>query len=469
MGIDSQSIGAGGDGGSAGGTGVDGGSSGGTSADGGSAANGRKVVPQRDTLWLSGADAVNLFFGVVIHIVLTRALLSDSYGKFVLLLDFFHVCVILVDLGLPTLIGRDGGRLGNRLPSFIKRVGKVQVKPTLVLVLLIHIAVFALISKVESEWLIAAFLLLMSAIIQVFTYSFRAGLRAMGEARAEAVVRIVDRGAVAMLMWFWAGDLVDFSVATVVGPMLSFAVAIGYVQFVLAPRLGEPDENLPETADMDNRELMRTALPFLIAGAALVINVRIEKLLLGVFATPADVAIFQIAWLGFIAGYGPVLSLRAVLTSWFGEVRNDLEKLTHRYKKAFFATAILAPIGVGIGLLVGPFALEALFPEYAELAEKPFLTLLIAWLFHTMASPSLALIQVGEKPWNYTRILWLGILLSTATCVMLLPTQSDAAGSAAIAACCGALFVFALAFTSVKSGLTGVEPPQSEGSEPAAE
>jgi O-antigen/teichoic acid export membrane protein len=432
-----------------------------TGKDSVSAADGRKVVPQRDTLWLSGADAVNLFFGIVIHIVLTRALLSDSYGKFVLLLDFFHVCVILVDLGLPTLIARDGGRLGNRLPSFIKRVGRVQVQPALVLVVLIHVAAFALISRIETDWLIAAVLLLMSALIQVFTYSFRAGLRAMGEARAEAVVRIVDRGAVALMMWFWAGDLVDFSVATVVGPMLSFVVAIGYVQFVLANRLGEPNENLPETADMENRELVRTGLPFLIAGAALVVNVRIEKLLLGVFATPADVAVFQIAWLGFIAGYGPVLSLRAVLTSWFGEVRNDLEKLTHRYKKALFATAILAPVGAGIGLLVGPFALEALFPEYAELAEKPFLTLLLAWLFHTMASPSLALIQVGEKPWNYTRILWLGILLSTLTCVMLVPTQPYAAMSAAIAAVVGALAVFALAFTGAKSCLSATEPPKN--------
>ena len=45
--------------------------------------SGRKVVPQRDTLWLSGADAVNLAFGLAIHVVLTRAFLSDDYGTFV--------------------------------------------------------------------------------------------------------------------------------------------------------------------------------------------------------------------------------------------------------------------------------------------------------------------------------------------------------------------------------------------------
>ncbi len=419
----------------------------------------RKVVPQRDTLWLSGADAVNLVFGVIIHVVLTRALLSDDYGTFVLLLDFFHVCVILVDLGLPTLIARDGGRLGNRLPSFVKRIGRVQVMPALGFIVLIHISAFALISKVETDWLSASVLLLMSACIQVFTYSFRAGLRSMGEARAEAFVRIVDRGVVAVLMLFWADGLVDFSVATVAGPLLSFALAIGYLQFILAPKLGDPDENSPETAEMESKELVKSGLPFLIAGAALVVNVRIEKLLLGVFATPADIAVFQIAWLGFIAGYGPILSLRAVLLSWFGEVRDDYEKLVHRYKRAFFATAILAPVGAGIGLLMGPFAFEALFPEYTEVVEKPFLGLLLAWLFHTMASPSLSLIQAGKKPWNYTRILWLGILVSTVTCVILIPTQPSAVIGATAAAVCGALTVFAFAFTGI--GLAGIEPPEN--------
>jgi O-antigen/teichoic acid export membrane protein len=198
---------------------------------------------------------------------------------------------------------------------------------------------------------------------------------------------------------------------------------------------------------------VKTGLPFLFASAALVINVRIEKLLLGVFATPEDVAVFQIAWLGFIAGYGPILSLRAVLLSWFGEVRDDVEKLMHRYKRAFFACGILAPIGAGIGLLIGPFAFAALFPEYADLAAKPFLILMFAWLFHTLASPSLALIQVSEKPWNYTRILWAGIVVSTVACLILIPTQPNPVAGATGAAFAGALFVFALAFTGAKSGL----------------
>jgi O-antigen/teichoic acid export membrane protein len=203
---------------------------------------------------------------------------------------------------------------------------------------------------------------------------------------------------------------------------------------------------------MGSQQLVGAGLPFLFASAALVVNVRIEKLLLGVFATPTDVAEFQIAWLGFIAGYGPILSLRAILLSWFGEVRNDIEKLKHRYKRALFACTLLSSVGAIIGVGVGPFAFEALFPDYAESVQRPFLALMLAWLFHSMASPSLALIQVGDRPWNYTRILWTGIAVSSVACLYLIPTQPNAVMGAAGAAALASLVVLALAFAVAGKG-----------------
>jgi O-antigen/teichoic acid export membrane protein len=411
---------------------------------------GRKVVPQRDTLWLSGADAINLVFGIIIHVVLTRALLSDEYGTFVLLLDFFHVCVILVDLGLPTLIARDGGRLGNHLSELLTKISSLQI----VLMWVIAIAAMFVVGSFNSVWKNPAFLLAIGAGLQVLAYSFRSAFRALGEARLEALVRVSDRAIVALLMATWATDLPTLAGATALGPAFALAISMSVWKWRIEPGLNEPNENAPETAKMGRRDLVRTGLPFLVAGAALIINIRIEKLLLGVLATPQDVAVFQIAWLGFIAGYGPILSLRAVLLSWFGEVRDDYNKLLHRYNRALFATGILALIGMGIGLLVAPFAFGNLFPEYTELVERPFYGLLLAWLFHTMASPSLALIQVSEKPWNYSRILWLGIIVSTIASLYLIPTQPSAVDGAVVAAILGSLFVFAFAFTGAKSWLT---------------
>lgn len=409
----------------------------------------RKVVLQRDTLWLSGADIINLVFGIIIHVVLTRALLSDDYGLFVLLLDFFHVCVILVDLGLPTLIARDGGRLGTNLSNMLYRVTSIQGP----LVIFISIIGAFLGIMLFGGWLKPAIILGLGAGIQVVAYTVRAGLRSLGEARWEAVVRIVDRGVVTILMLTWASNIEQFAIATAIGPLLAYGVALAIWYGKIRHELKEPRKPLPEIAGLDTGQLVKNGLPFLFASAALVISVRIEKLLLGILATPEDVAIFQVAWLGFMAGYGPILSLRAVLTSWFGEVRNDLEKLTHRYKRAFFTCGIAGLIGVGVGLLIGQIALEYLFPEYGELVGKPYLALLLAWLFHAVASPPLALIQVSEKPWNYTRILWVGIAVSAVASMYLIPTQSSAAMGASAAACFASLTVLSLAFSRVKSRL----------------
>ncbi len=414
----------------------------------------RKVAPHRDTLWLSGADASNLVFGVIIHVVLTRALLSDDYGTFVLLLDFFHVCVILVDLGLPTLIARDGGRLGSKLSDLTGRVVSFQF-PLMIMLGLTGAYVGVMLF---GGWLVPAFLLAIAAGLQVVTYSLRAGMRSLGEARWEAIVRVVDRGVVAFLMISWANGTVEqFAQATLFGPIVAFAITLIVWLRKIKPRLQEAKQPLPEIYGMNMKELVNSGLPFLFASAALVINVRIEKLLLGMLATPEDVAVFQIAWLGFIAGYGPILSLRAVLLSWFGEVRDDLEKLTHRYKRALFACAILSPIGAGIGIIIGPFAFENLFPDYANVVSKPFLGFLFAWVFHAMASPSLSLIQVSEKPWNYTRILWVGIVASVVASFYLIPTQPSAVVGATIAAAFASLVVLALAYTGA-----GIEKLESK-------
>ncbi len=415
---------------------------------------GRKVVPQRDTLWLSSADAVNLAFGIAIHVVLTRAFLSDDYGTFVLLLDFFHVCVILVDLGLPTLIGRDGERLGKGLKQVLHRISRIQIQAAVAAMLVFPvIGWYLFVNEGDWGWFEVALLLCFSAVVQVITYAHRTALRAVGEARLEAFVRIADRGTVAILMvGFASGELLGFAIATAVGPLVALALALYLYLSKVAPQASDSGDEPPDTAEMGSQQLVEAGLPFLFASAALVVNVRIEKLLLGVFATPTDVAEFQIAWLGFIAGYGPILSLRAILLSWFGEVRNDLEKLKHRYKRALFACTLLSSVGAIIGVGVGPFAFEALFPDYAESVQRPFLALMLAWLFHAMASPSLALIQVGDRPWNYTRILWTGIAVSSVACLYLIPTQPSAVMGAAGAAALASLVVLALAFAVAGRG-----------------
>ena len=81
----------------------------------------RRVRLERDTLWLSGADMAALLVGLAVHVVLTRTFADGDYGRWVLLLDLFYVTATIVDLGLPTLIGRDGERLGGAAHDLVHR------------------------------------------------------------------------------------------------------------------------------------------------------------------------------------------------------------------------------------------------------------------------------------------------------------------------------------------------------------
>ena len=195
------------------------------------------------------------------------------------------------------------------------------------------------------------------------------------------------------------------------------------------------------TATAQGRELTNLGLPFLLAAIALVANVRIEKLMLGLFSTTTSVEIFQIAWLAFIAGYAPILSIRVVMLSWFGEVRNDWDKVWYRAKRAAVIIGIASIPGFFIGGYLGVEALMKVFPNYADQATDVFSWLLFAWILALFASVPLTMIQVSERPLRYAGLLWSGIVADFIACWILIPDSNFPAESAAFSAIIGASVV----------------------------
>ena len=303
-----------------------------------------------------------LLVGLAVHVVLTRAFTEGDYGRWVLLLDLFYVTATIVDLGLPTIIGRDGERLGSGAHDLVHRCIRIQVRFALPIIVIGGLLGWLWVGD-STAWLIASIILALSACVQILTYAHRAALRALGESRQEALVRLVDRGATAIGIVVAAAQFgahpIALAMATFLGPLGAMFIAI---------RLGEKrlsniesGEEL-ETSTADGRTLIHLGLPFLLASIALVANVRVEKLMLGTLSTTISVEIFQIAWLAFIAGYAPILSIRAVMLSWFGEVRNQRDKLWYRAKRAAILIAVLSIPGFFLGGWIGMEALEIVFP-----------------------------------------------------------------------------------------------------------
>ena len=401
----------------------------------------RRVRLERDTLWLSGADMAALLVGIAVHVVLTQTFTDGDYGRWVLLLDLFYVTATIVDLGLPTLIGRDGERLGGSAHDLVHRCLRIQVRFALPIIVIGGLLGWMWVGE-STVWLVASFILALSACVQILTYAHRAALRALGESRQEALVRFVDRGATAvgivLAAYQFGAHPVALALATFAGPLGAMFVAI----WLGEKRLSTVDGGVDlETSNAEGRRLINLGFPFLLAAIALVVNVRVEKLMLGLISSPLQVEIFQIAWLAFIAGYAPILSVRAVMLSWFGEVRNEADKMWYRAKRAAVLIGVASIPGFFVGGLIGMEALMVVFPDYADKATEVFSWMLFAWILALFASIPLTLVQVSEQPLRYAALLWTGIIADLIACWILIPESHNPAEQAAFAAIIGAAVV----------------------------
>jgi len=407
----------------------------------------RRVRLERDTLWLSVTDVIVLLVGIVVHVILTQTFTDGNYGRWVLLLDLYYVLSTIIDLGLPTLIGRDSERLGKAAHGLVHRTLQLQLQFALPVILVGGVAGWLWVGG-STGWLIAAYILVFSACTQILTYAHRAALRALGESRKEALVRLVDRGitgaGIVLAVSISGAAPISLALATLAGPLAAIVLAINLGEKRLLIVESGPSDL--KTADAQNRELIQLGLPFLFASIALVVNIRIEKLLLGIYSDPMDVEIFQIAWLAFIAGYAIIISLRAVLLSWFGEVRNNVEKLNHRRVRTRLLLIPATLIGIIVGYTLGRAAIGWAFPEYAKDAQPIFSLLLITWGFAMISSEPLTTIQISERPSVYAGILWIGICIDVIACILLIP--SAGVQGAAIGAAFGGVAVLGLAIGS---------------------
>ncbi|MDP6844811.1 MAG: hypothetical protein QF722_04595 [Candidatus Thalassarchaeaceae archaeon] len=419
----------------------------------------RRVRLERDTLWLSAADMAALLVGIAVHVVLTQTFTDGDYGRWVLLLDLFYVTATIVDLGLPTLIGRDGERLGSSAHDLVHRCLRIQIRFALPIIAISGILGWLWVGE-STAWLVASLILALSACVQILTYAHRAALRALGESRQEAIVRFVDRGVTAagivLAAWQFGAHPIALALATFFGPLGAMLIAIRLGEGRLASVEGGVEL---VTSKAEARQLVNLGLPFLFAAIALVANVRIEKLMLGLLSTTTSVEIFQIAWLAFIAGYAPILSIRAVMLSWFGEVRDDAEKMWYRAKRAAVIIGMASIPGFFVGGLVGMEALIRVFPDYADKATEVFSWMLIAWILALFASVPLTLVQVSERPLRYAAILWSGIVADFIACWVLIPDSHFPAERAAFAAIIGAAVVLIASTIEAWRLHSDVSPP----------
>ena len=420
---------------------------------------GRDLNMGRDSSWLIGADIVAVFLALVGQIVLTRALITEDYGIFIIALDVFATTFLIIDLGLPTILSRDGANSVSKIWAAIWRIYRIQTICMLPFVALACIAVTIFV----DDW--TAFLpvivtCMLVALAHIFSYAPRSGLRAAGYAWLEAWSKVIERlitvcGYI-LLYWVGSNSVESFALAFLFGALIGLASALLFARATLKPDIN--DTKWIDLGDcwIDNKSLLIQSLPFAITLGILPYVIRIEKFIVAGVVGIDAVALFHVAQIAWLAGLVVPQALRAALLPILGQRRDDEAQFVKAIEKSLDLCFGLLPVGLFGGAILIQLLLPVAFPEqYTDGSLGPsavdlFMILLIGWCLTLLATPGYTALQAGPNPWKFTLFIGLVVMFATLCGLLLVGLMSNSVTTALYAAAAASTLSSAfLLFTSI--------------------
>jgi O-antigen/teichoic acid export membrane protein len=395
---------------------------------------GRDLNMGRDSSWLIGADILAVFLALIGQVVLTRALITEDYGIFIIALDVFATTFLIIDLGLPTILTRDGANCVNKIWDAIWRIYRIQ------LICMIPFVVIALFGAtiILDDWtsyfpVIVTCMLV--AVAHIFSYAPRSGLRAAGYAWMEACTKVIERLiAVAgyLALYYLGSSSVDsYAIAFLIGALVGLLSAILLARFALKPKSNNYQWRDLDECWIDNKSLILQSLPFAVTLGILPYVIRIEKFIVAGTMGVDSAALFHVAQIAWLAGLVVPQALRAALLPILGQRRNDEKKFFASIEKSLDLCFGILPIGLFGGALLIQFLLPIAFPEqYTDGSIGPsavglFMILLIGWCLTLLATPSYTALQAGEKPWKFTLFIGFVVVFGTITGFLLIGSMAN--------------------------------------------
>jgi O-antigen/teichoic acid export membrane protein len=420
----------------------------------------RKPQMGRDSSWLIGSDLIAIFLALAGQIVLTKALLTQSYGIYIIALDAFATFFLIIDLGLPTLIARDGVNDVNKIWPSIIRVYRLQLICSIPFILLTIIGLPLLI----DEWKEYIGLILVCgaiALVHIASYAPRSGLRAAGQAKLEAWSKVIERAITVTgyyaLYLVGSSSVTAFAIVFLIGAIGGLVIAIGLSRSIL-PKFALSDisdwSNLGDSW-VDNKTLLLQALPFAITLGVLPYVVRIEKFIVAGEIGVDAAALFHVAQLAWLAGLVVPQALRAALLPVLGEIRGEAVKFQSALENSLNMCLGLLPVGLFTGAGIVYFLLPLAFPEQyidgslGASAVELFMVLLAGWCLTLLSTPTYTALQAGEKPWKFTLFIGLVVLFALIIGYLLIDwgankSQGTGLYAAAVASTISASFLLFL-------------------------
>jgi len=379
--------------------------------------NMRRPKLARDTVWLASSDGLAIVLGLIGQVILAKALLQSDYGLLVVILDAFATMYILIDAGLPTILARDVPRVPGASKKAVRRVLKLQTMIALPFILISAITSSMIWDDVPATLLLACGVV---ALGHIMSYPHRSMLRALGEARIESILKLVERIVTTGL--YYVFFIKGYESPTIYAFGFSIAVFISLIGILLVgERLARDDgSDLPPDWN-SNKSLFIAALPFAITLGILPYVTRLEKFLLAGLSSYDDVSLYHVAQLAWIAGLMLPQAMRSALLPYLGEARDKPKLFSKRMLIAHHWTLVLLPVGLVAGHLIVSLSIPHFFDSDYSQAVEVFDILLAGWAMTLLSIPWYVALQAGHNPWRFTILISLVVVAAALSGWMLIP------------------------------------------------
>ena len=385
----------------------------------------RRPKLARDTVWLASSDGLAIIFGLIGQVILAKALLQSDYGLLVVILDAFATMYILIDAGLPTLIARDVPRSPQASKRAVHRVLKLQA---LIAIPFLFGSAFVSTAIWDDAPLELLFACALVAFGHIMSYPHKAMLRALGEARIESILKLIER--IITTGFYYIFLVNDYDSPTIYAWGFSIGVFISLIGTLwIGERLASDGEgDLPKEWN-SGKTLLISALPFAVTLGILPYVTKLEKFLLAGLASYDDVSLYHVAQLAWIAGLMLPQAMRAALLPYLGEYRDDEQEFSKRMLIAHHWTVAILPVGLLCGHFIVSFSIPQFFDSNYSDAVQVFDILLAGWAMTLLAIPWYVALQAGHNPWRFTSLIGL-IVLSAGTSGWILIPEYGVMGAA---------------------------------------
>ncbi|MEC8735738.1 MAG: hypothetical protein VXX39_02150, partial [Candidatus Thermoplasmatota archaeon] len=266
-------------------------------------------------------------------------------------------------------------------------------------------------------------------LVHIASYAPRSALRAAGQARFEAISKVVERLLITIGYGFLfiseSSSIVNYAFIFTTGSLAGLLTSV-VLLYKSIPKSNQTIDELGKSW-VSTKSLLVSALPFAVTLGVLPYITRIEKFFLAGISLES-VAIFHVGQLAWMAGMIVPISISSALLPILGENRSNPEAFRIEIDKAIIPIKILLVVGFILGSIFVTLILPVAFPEEYTNSEngltslEVFIYLLSGWGFSLLAAPWNSALKAGENPWMYTFFITLVVILATLVAWAFIPS-----------------------------------------------